>query len=82
MSKNRKHAVKPPVVSSGMPWIVPGLFIGLLAGAVAEVVYGNSMVRMLEGSVAGLTVGALADFIRGRWRVRPRAASAGQKRRG
>ncbi len=82
MSKHRKHEAEPRVGASGMPWIVPGLFVGLLAGAVSEVIYGNSMLRMLEGSVGGLAVGALADFIRSRWRARPKGASPGQKHRG
>lgn len=82
MSKHRKHAVKPSVVASGMPWIVPGLFIGLLVGAISEAVYGISMFRMLEGSVAGLVLGALADFIRSRLRKRGGGGNPGQKRRG
>lgn len=82
MSRAAKHARKHPPLDTGVPWMVWGLFIGWLAGAIDEMVEGVSMFRMIAGGAAGLTMGILADVIRSQLRKRAAARKAEQKRRG
>jgi K+-transporting ATPase A subunit len=81
MPKRSKKAEKlRSATEDGLPWMVWGLFIGMLAGGVAEVIYGISMYRMIAGGIAGVMVGALADFIRSRRRKQAKRVKCFQKR--
>jgi uncharacterized membrane protein YeaQ/YmgE (transglycosylase-associated protein family) len=74
MSRAGKSARKHLQPENGIPWMVWGLLIGWLAGAIDEIVEGVSMFRMMAGGVAGLLIGAVADNIR-HW-MRTRADSS------
>lgn len=79
MSTRSKEKARKDAHRGGVPWMIPGLFIGFIVGLVDELIYGISMIRMMEGAVAGLAVGALADFIRNRMRKDPPPAKKGHK---
>lgn len=82
MSRTTKHARKHPPLEAGIPWMLWGLLIGWLVGAIDEMVEGLSMLRMLAGGVAGVTLGAVADVIRSQLRKRAATRKSEQKRRG
>lgn len=83
MSKRSKKADKQrSAAEDGLPWMMWGLLIGTLLGAVAEVIYGISMLRMVAGAIVGVMAGALVDFIRDRRRKRAELVKTPQKRRG
>ena len=44
--------------------MVPGVFIGLLLGFVAELFFGFSVLWMMAGGLVGLLCGGVADLIR------------------
>jgi tetrahydromethanopterin S-methyltransferase subunit C len=73
MSRHSKAKARQQAISAGLPWIVPSLFLGLLAGGIDEAIHGLSMFRMAGGALVGLLIGAAADFIRGRARKRTTA---------
>lgn len=83
MSKRSKKADKQrSSAEDGLPWMMWGLLIGMLVGAVAEIIYGISMLRMVAGAIAGVLLGAVADFFRNRRRKRAVSVKTPQKRRG
>ena len=66
--KREKRKDRDRNQQAGIPWMVPGLFVGMLLGFIAELIFGISMFWMIGGSIAGLVLGALADYIRRRAR--------------
>lgn len=68
MPKREKRKNRGRTRETGIPSIVIGLFVGMLLGFVAELIFGISMFWMIGGSFAGLIVGAFVDFLRRRSR--------------